>query len=96
MNIKSFKCEFISFYFFFNFFDYSSTIYKKNLIIKKNFNIAFINKEKHNIRMCEKIFEIETEKEIEINDLIKINLYSKKDKMNIKKCYNDLIFLHVF
>ena len=46
--------------------------------------------------MCERNFEIEIEKKIGINDLIKINLYSKKDKMNIKKRYNDLIFLHVF
>ena len=39
--------------------------------------------------MCEKKFEIETKKEIEKkienNDLIKTNLCSKKDKMNIKK-----------
>ena len=50
--------------------------------------------------MCERKFKIEIkkeiEKEIENNDLIKINLYSKKDKVNIKKYYNDLIFLHVF
>ena len=46
--------------------------------------------------MCEKKFEIETKKEIENNDLIKINLCPNKDKVNIKKYYNDLIFLHVF
>ena len=46
--------------------------------------------------MCEKKFETETEKEIENNDLIKTDLYSKKGKMSIKKYYNDLIFLHVF
>ena len=46
--------------------------------------------------MCERNFETETEKEIEINDLIKTNLYSKKDKVDIKKCYNDLIFFYVF
>ena len=49
--------------------------------------------------MCEKKFETETkkkiEKEIENNDLIKTDLYSKKNKVDIKKCYNDLIFLHV-
>ena len=50
--------------------------------------------------MCERKFEIEIRKEIgkeiENNDLIKTNLCSKKDKMNIKKFYNDFIFLHVF
>ena len=50
--------------------------------------------------MCEKKFENEIKKEIESeienNDLIKINLYSKKGKMNIKKRHNDLIFLYVF
>ena len=46
--------------------------------------------------MCERNFETETEKEIEINDLIKIDFCLKKDKMNIKKCYNNLIFFHVF
>ena len=50
--------------------------------------------------MCERNFKIKTKKEIkseiENNDLIKTNLYSKKDKMDIKKCYNDFIFLHVF
>ena len=54
--------------------------------------------------MCVKKFENEiknkTKKEIkseiENNDLIKINLCSKKDKMNIKKRYNDLIFFYVF
>ena len=46
--------------------------------------------------MCGKKFEIEIKKEIENNDLIKIDLCLKKDKMNIKKYYNDLIFLHVF
>ena len=46
--------------------------------------------------MCERNFEIEIKKEIENNDLIKTNLCSKKNKMNIKKRYNDLIFLHVF
>ena len=49
--------------------------------------------------MCERKFENETKKEIENeienNDLIKTDLCSKKDKMNIKKRYNDLIFLHV-
>ena len=49
--------------------------------------------------MCEKKFETEIkkgiEKKIENNNLIKINLCSKKNKMNIKKCYNDFIFLHV-
>ena len=46
--------------------------------------------------MCERNFETEIEKKIEINDLIKTNLCSKKGKMNIKKYYNDLIFLYVF
>ena len=50
--------------------------------------------------MCERNFEIEIKKkiesEIENNDLIKINLYLKKDKVDIKKSYNDLIFLHIF
>ena len=50
--------------------------------------------------MCERNFEIEIEKEIEKkienNDLIKIDLCSKKGKMIIKKFYNDFIFLHVF
>ena len=49
--------------------------------------------------MCERKFETETKKEIEKkienNDLIKTDLCSKKNKMNIKKYYNDLIFLHV-
>ena len=49
--------------------------------------------------MCKKKFEIEIKKkienEIENNDLIKTNLYLKKDKVNIKKYYNDLIFLYV-
>ena len=49
--------------------------------------------------MCERKFENETKKEIENeienNDLIKTNLYLKKDKVNIKKRYNDLIFFHV-
>ena len=70
--------------------------FTKKLIIKKNFNIVFINKRKHNIRICERNFEIETEKEIGNNDLIKTDFNSKKNKINIKKCYNDLIFLHVF
>ena len=50
--------------------------------------------------MCEKKFENEIgkkiESEIENNDLIKTDLYSKKDKMNIKKRHNNLIFLHIF
>ena len=50
--------------------------------------------------MCEKKFEIKTEKEIEKeienNDLIKTDFYSKKDKVSIKKFYNNLIFLYVF
>ena len=50
--------------------------------------------------MCERKFENEIKKEIESeienNDLIKINFCSKKGKMNIKKRYNNLIFLHVF
>ena len=50
--------------------------------------------------MCERNFEIEIkeeiESEIENNDLIKTDLYLKKDKINIKKCYNSLIFLYVF
>ena len=33
---------------------------------------------------------------IENNDLIKIDFYLKKNKMNIKKRHNDLIFFHVF
>ena len=62
------------------------------MIIEKNFDIAFINKRKHNTRICEGNFETETKKEIGINDLIKINLYFKKSKMSIKKCYNDFFF----
>ena len=50
--------------------------------------------------MCERKFENKIKKEIENkienNDLIKIDLCLKKDKVNIKKRYNDLIFLHVF
>ena len=46
--------------------------------------------------MCERNFKTETKKEIGNNNLIKTNLNSKKGKMNIKKCYNNLIFLHVF
>ena len=69
------------------------------MITKRNFNIAFINKRKHNIKMCEKKFENEIKKEIENeienNDLIKTNLYLKKGKINIKKRYNDFIFLHI-
>ena len=46
--------------------------------------------------MCERNFEIKIEKEIEINDLIKINLCLKKDKMNIKKCYNVFFYSRFF
>ena len=50
--------------------------------------------------MCEIKFEIEIKKEIESeiknNDLIKTDFYLKKNKVNIKKRYNDLIFFHVF
>ena len=46
--------------------------------------------------MCERNFETEIKKKIENNDLIKTDLCSKKGKVNIKKCYNDFIFLHVF
>ena len=38
----------------------------------------------------------EIESEIENNDLIKINFYLKKDKMSIRKRYNDFIFLYIF
>ena len=68
-------------------------------MIEKNFDIVFINKRKHSIKICEKKFKIETKKEIESeienNDLIKTNLL-KKDKMDIKKRYNNFIFFHVF
>ena len=64
------------------------------------FNIVFMNKRKHSIRICEKNFKIEIRKEIkseiENNDLIKTNLCSKKDKMNIKKYYNILFFFTFF
>ena len=70
------------------------------MIIKRNSNIAFINKRKYNIRICVKKLENEIkdkiEKEIENNDLIKINLCSKKGKVNIKKRYNNLIFFTFF
>ena len=46
--------------------------------------------------MCERNFEIEIEKKIEINDLIKTDLDLKKDKMGIRKCYNNLIFFTFF
>ena len=46
--------------------------------------------------MCEKNFETETEKKIEINDLIKTDFCLKKDKINIRKCYNNLIFFTFF
>ena len=47
-------------------------------------------------RKFENEIKKEIENEIENNDLIKINLYLKKDKMNIKKRYNNFIFLYVF
>ena len=74
--------------------------FMKKLNNKKNFNIAFINKKKYNIRICERKFKNEIKKkiesEIENNDLIKINFCLKKNKVGIKKRHNDLIFLHVF
>ena len=51
--------------------------------------------------MYERKFEIEIKKEIESeiekNDLIKINLYFQKNKMSIKKRYNNLsFFFYIF
>ena len=54
--------------------------FTKKMIIKRNFDIVFINKRKHNIKMCERNFETETKKKIEINDLIKKKFTQRKAK----------------
>ena len=59
-----------------------------------------MNKKNLNIKIYEKKFEIENKKEIKIeienNDLIKINLYLKNNKINFKKFNNDYFIFFIF
>ena len=62
--------------------------------MKRSYNIVLINKRNFNIKIYKRKLKIKKKIEIEIenNNLIKINLYLKNNKISFKKFKNNYFF----